>query len=1855
MQIKYNNSIKVATIGGTNRNLYYHPLNETRNYTEVEWQILNATNSSYWSWKRSSWKFGPFIRYDICFENGTKISMRDWIPLGEDIFINMTIPKMSFEGNSTLGYVDLYFSASILDLVVRINLYYYENETIHWRVLGSIYNRTSDYMEGKVSLFNLDVSKSEFIEDEKNYYIKFAGSFDLSLPKGIYLCELNVWDNNNNQVIVDSYSASASGYFNKRQIAIGESWDILYNKYPPEHRFRFLKKNMDGEPILNVAKNQPFIFQFNISSEISAIVLTLDIPLLKIKRNVADWHLEPVEYSGGWIWNDSLGTFVYDENATFRVMESVYGLQEEVLHIDNRGFEINTTVWNSVWNSTTGTYEHRLVNYTYVSYYQIFLVYNASKGKFYEYLGYQYIRAVDFNDPTKGNKYYYTYLAKIDECEDVYKIYQLLENESQVIKEKFGYVVNFVGYFTDHMISMDGYMFDFMVYDEKGNVVPLDSLWEFQNVGWEYIKTISVGVPLVKVSIKDSNGEDLKTLDKGGSFIVYAKLIGSSDLINDVDGVKIHLSTNKDFESKNETIQSTFDMLLTIDFINNETYYEAYNRTTKTVWIYGEYRYWDSATGQWKNTTGWHYETYVLNLTSGEWQKGWIPWGSKDLMVDQTYLTVTNYTIQDLGVGERLYIVNVTTSESIPDGDYYYHVYFTNWVYGVDYSKPNGEYDTVAWVKQTVYYFIDQNGEMVYVDTPRPVECVQDSSGNRYIIDARPYIIIGDEKLPLKTWEYYDSNMNLYVKLLQYDYYDPITQSNVYYYELTNGSKIHVYTGYCANIYNVTIPDLGLNILSPSNYLRYDEPTGKSYISLLNGSILQIDGLPNHVASFTNITVDIEFENWVVLLNMSKYLIVKDSNLHWDSEKNKYYIILANDTKLYLDYYEAPYYSYYYRSNNSIYFVSKPMALYNGTFNGTEIQVFDFDKRIFFYTMIGGVKYPLPKPNADIHGEWDLDRTTDQGGAVPVDNYVLYNGSYYLLHYDSNKSIYYITVNGENITFYSRGQYWHTVIGGEGYWLTYIGDKISYGMYDKLYNRFNRSGQLEVIPLEDTGLVYVGEFNGIQEYYVTLLNGTNLYLNYTKFLWIYKLKYNGSTYYVRNKYPINHYTETGVISTFILLNGTTLNTTNMYELTEATLVLIGNNETLNFNGETCNLTEYHWDTDWYYYTNIGGNLYLVDLYGSFSDSGKSKIFNVNINSVTYKIIGDKMWIKKKFSFYGRPVGWHHENIRVAEYKNTSYLIIGTPDYGIWWYRAWKVDPASGALDLDGDLNTTKDRFYVKEAYHGVYYYNTSKVGMVVSILWDPNSTKSYDELHMSSWMGMTKSAWRYTWNQTYYWYYYNNLTLVSKSTMEWIKSIVLQENGLAKPGYWTISTLLKNTSSQDLIAMAQEKGWDWIKEDYQTWTSIWFGFQQDYYTSWSENNTQQSTLVSLKYEYSGLLLYNDTNDNGFIEETELTHYLMPDNIENITFVTPGEQFEIYNNTGKLVLDGEQDITFGITFEGINGTLYPSNNSIWKWHGGEILTDNYFTALNQRPIPTLIDMISLILHFKGNLTQDETGNRQVRIKLDQYIGNWDIGVPAGRGFLENRSLAISYYVSTQMETHWAIFSEDKALTPDDVARASEIKVGFGNVSFAEFILSDKYLSEKDYLTHNLVSQTTPLYTYESLFSGFNSSFSAIGWTFQQKMYFLTIDFPIWDGYGIYQDPTEVLKVGAKSTISPPSPQPPSTTDSDGDGLPDEWEIEHNLNPNDPTDATLDNDNDGLSNLEEYLHGTDPNSADTDGDGFNDGLEVELGTDPLDPNDYPSINRNNGVNYWELVLASITILLVASLGAALLIKKKKKRNS
>jgi hypothetical protein len=134
----------------------------------------------------------------------------------------------------------------------------------------------------------------------------------------------------------------------------------------------------------------------------------------------------------------------------------------------------------------------------------------------------------------------------------------------------------------------------------------------------------------------------------------------------------------------------------------------------------------------------------------------------------------------------------------------------------------------------------------------------------------------------------------------------------------------------------------------------------------------------------------------------------------------------------------------------------------------------------------------------------------------------------------------------------------------------------------------------------------------------------------------------------------------------------------------------------------------------------------------------------------------------------------------------------------------------------------------------------------------------------------------------------------------------------------------------------------------------------------------------------------------------------------------------------------------------------------------------------------------------------------------------------------------------------------------------------------------------------------------------------------------------------------------------------TVDTDNDGMPNSWEIQYGLNPEDASDANNDPDNDDLTNLEEYLGGTNPKSPDSDGDGMPDGWESMYGLDPTTPSadndedgdgktDFEEYRDNTNPidkqtedeedNQWLIILLILIVVVVVIVVAVIFLKKRK----
>ena len=104
------------------------------------------------------------------------------------------------------------------------------------------------------------------------------------------------------------------------------------------------------------------------------------------------------------------------------------------------------------------------------------------------------------------------------------------------------------------------------------------------------------------------------------------------------------------------------------------------------------------------------------------------------------------------------------------------------------------------------------------------------------------------------------------------------------------------------------------------------------------------------------------------------------------------------------------------------------------------------------------------------------------------------------------------------------------------------------------------------------------------------------------------------------------------------------------------------------------------------------------------------------------------------------------------------------------------------------------------------------------------------------------------------------------------------------------------------------------------------------------------------------------------------------------------------------------------------------------------------------------------------------------------------------------------------------------------------------------------------------------------------------------------------------------------LTRPTPSAPTTPDSDGDALPDDFETANGLNPSVPTDGNTDNDGDGFTRGEEFLAGPDdfdPNDRPT--------IEINLSTVSSPTLEFPVKDQKayrlfrssdlNGWNLWE----------------------------
>ena len=548
-------------------------------------------------------------------------------------------------------------------------------------------------------------------------------------------------------------------------------------------------------------------------------------------------------------------------------------------------------------------------------------------------------------------------------------------------------------------------------------------------------------------------------------------------------------------------------------------------------------------------------------------------------------------------------------------------------------------------------------------------------------------------------------------------------------------------------------------------------------------------------------------------------------------------------------------------------------------------------------------------------------------------------------------------------------------------------------------------------------------------------------------------------------------------------------------------------------------------------------------------------YQVTINDQDVAIQIDTMNVYKTHQAWGNIYTWRLTDLGISTACQVNNLIVGTPSFGMWGIKTFKTVESSGAVDLDGDLTTTNDQYFVRKIHSGTNLRNETVDRMWVDIFWNPNASKVGDKIHVGAWMGKLHVTWTTQWNESYVWYHASDMSTLSSQEMDQAKNMVINNvTGQANPGYWDIAYMVQNQSWADVLAKAKSQNWNWINDNTNEWNWLWFGTDQNYNVNVLSGNATSTVGVDLRYEFAGLSLFNDTQQ---------THYFMPKSVGNISFVTPGQAFGNLNSSGSMVVPLNATIDFGVAYQNVNGTLFPYSDqrSMWGWwdrpiYGSDFDSPNFMN----KPTASSIDQLAFTVHFTGNQTAGSSQYNQASMKIDQRVGNWNleptlidgreqnisgIMVPlTGNEVLANRSLAINYYVTASTSMSWNV-RDDKGASVNNrnVTQSSQFDVSsqLANVTFASIKLGSTYdwgkpASDTDVIrTFNVTSQTSSIQNFQSSYQS-DAGKSSAGFDISSMMYFLTQSFPKWDGYAVYNDPQ--VSVLLSKGIDQPSPQPPN---------------------------------------------------------------------------------------------------------------------
>ncbi len=507
----------------------------------------------------------------------------------------------------------------------------------------------------------------------------------------------------------------------------------------------------------------------------------------------------------------------------------------------------------------------------------------------------------------------------------------------------------------------------------------------------------------------------------------------------------------------------------------------------------------------------------------------------------------------------------------------------------------------------------------------------------------------------------------------------------------------------------------------------------------------------------------------------------------------------------------------------------------------------------------------------------------------------------------------------------------------------------------------------------------------------------------------------------------------------------------------------------------------------------------------------------------------------------------------------AHLLLG--DVEAWEPQKWTITE-EGAIDLDGNIFTTDDQYFVKRTGYWHDHGNVTVEGMHVGINLDPSPGNDGDEFISNSWMGVASMIVEFEANETFYWYRASNFTSVGSAEMQDIKETMYADidQEIAVPGYDWVAWLSKNRTV-DLTAITGL--------DSNSWETTWFawGTEQAFRVA---TNATSTTWAAFRAEYAGLLVFNDLDPDGAgpmepngapdfsIQEgkvvtDEVTHLVLIDKVGSVELRRP---FGATNDTGDVNVSPDAEVNFGITIADVQVTLYPlqvenSNGLRGPWAFRESFegamglnsTDFDYWITHADVDEMAFDITFSVEMAEYNPEDESTWNHAAAFKVDQKFGDWALD-EFGNEVLEGRSLAVNFFgvLATGTRTRYQaggkpVTDTNQASVTADYYQYNSEDSPFANVSMGG--LPYTWGGDNHATVYTSGSSSAPIGAFSLMYES-SSGTSVTRWQVDASMLFMTAGYTNWGGHEIICDPVFVSYTSAHQTPAGPTTTPTTTT-------------------------------------------------------------------------------------------------------------------